>query len=215
MHSYTKGSPTAWQRKCSCIGRTTTGPPSITANFLFLSEQTFFFNTQRRSEGKRKGKTHQTTWLKQAKHTEQQQAYIIHHLSHLQTLSHNKHNTGRTPNTPNNNIYSPPLFNRHMNFRFHISFPLAPTFKRIKAKTSFAFLVVLAKQHSWAWKTQITCHTETDSLHHLATGTNTGTFLTVSIQTLIAKDISMEESTLEMRLSVFKQGTFQGLFLWA
>lgn len=179
MHSYTKGSPTAWQRKQ--LHRENNHRSSFHYRKLLVSKWTNIFLQHAENKWEEKTKTpKQPEWSKL--NTEQEQAYIIHHLSHLQTLSHNKYNTRRTPNTPNNNIYSPPLFNRHMNFKFRISFPLAPNFKCIKAKTSFAFLVVLAKQHSWAWKPQIICYTEENSLHHLATGTNAETFLTVSIQ---------------------------------
>lgn len=64
--SYMKGSPTAWQRKYGCIGRTTIGLPSITANFcLFLSEQ-IFSSTCREEVGEEKKR--QKKHLKQFKH---------------------------------------------------------------------------------------------------------------------------------------------------
>lgn len=53
---------------------------------------------------------------------------------------------------------------------------------------------------------------EVDSLHHLATNATTETF-GCEPKALIAEDISIEESLLETRLSVFRQGTFQDFFV--
>lgn len=53
---------------------------------------------------------------------------------------------------------------------------------------------------------------EVDSLRHLAASATTETF-GCEPKALIAEDISIEESLLETRLSVFKQGTFQDFFV--